>query len=462
MLLVLLAAVASSRSVHAFRAWVVALAAVLLIDPFSPLGAGFWFSFLAVAALMSVFVPRTGILPRWKNLLMAQAAVILVLLPVSAAWYGAFSAIGFVANLIAIPWVSLLVVPFVLAGVAAIGISEQLAASFWAIAGHAASLLMICLEWFAGLQGELIPVGNANLLVTCLALAGSFLLLTPRRGPLWIYGFFLLSPLFMPRENPVGTGELEVEILDVGQGTAVVASTPRHSLLYDSGPGDGAEFNRVAGAIAPALKRLQGAGPDRVVISHADLDHAGGLRSILDRYPHALYLVNHPDDSGRGGCRIPMQWSWDGWTWRVLHPSPGLPYYGNDSSCVISIRSGNNGLLLSGDISETVESRLLIEGLSTHPVLLVPHHGSTTSSSRPFIDRTAPSVAIATASLGNRFGFPREVIRERYSSAGVTFWSTGECGALRLRLSPGGQVHASSARRSRERIWRWPAGRHCP
>ena len=462
MLLVLMAAIASSRSIHALRAWVMALAGTLLIDPFAPLGAGFWFSFLAVAALMAAFVPRTGILPWWKNLLMAQAAVMLVLLPVSAAWYGAFSAIGFIANLIAIPWISFLVVPFVLAGVATVGISSGLAAGVWAIAGHAAGLLMICLEWLAGLQGELIPVDNGNLPLACLAIAGSFLLLAPRRFPLRVYGYFLLSPLVLPKNNPIEQGELEMDILDVGQGTAIIVSTTRHSLLYDSGPGDGAEFNRVADTIVPALRRQHGSGPDRVIISHADLDHAGGLRALLDRYPRARYLVNHPDSSGRNGCHIPMNWTWDGWAFRVIHPSQALPYYGNDSSCVISIQSGRTGVLLSGDISETVENRLVLDGLTQHRVLLVPHHASNTSSSGTFIGQAAPFYAIATASLGNRFGFPRKEVLERYDAAGVTFWWTGECGAIRLQLSPSGGVQVSSARRTEKRIWRWPAGRHCP
>jgi competence protein ComEC len=355
-----------------------------------------------------------------------------------------------------------LVVPFLLARVAAVGISEKLAAGASFIAGHAAGFLMVCLEWLADLQGELNPVDSSTLPLACLAIAGSFLLLTPHQFPLRVYGYFLLSPLFLPKSNPVAPGELEVDILDVGQGTAVLASTTGHSLLYDSGPGDGAEFNRVSDTLVPALRRLHGTGPDRVVISHADLDHAGGLRALLDRYPRAIYLVNHPDNSGRNGCRIPLNWSWDGWAFRVIHPSPALPYYGNDSSCVISIQSGNTGVLLSGDISKTVENRLVLDGLSQHRVLLVPHHASNTSSSRDLIGQAAPSFAIATAGLGNRFGFPRDEVLDRYETAGVTFWWTGECGALRLRLNETGRVQASSARRSQKRIWRWPAGRHCP
>jgi competence protein ComEC len=239
----------------------------------------------------------------------------------------------------------------------------------------------------------------------------------------------------------------------------VIVSTSEHSLLYDTGPGDGRGRDMVGSTVAPALDHLGSDVPDRVVVSHADLDHAGGLRSILDRHPGALYSANHPDQPG---CTTPLQWQWQNVKFKTLHPGPALPYRGNDSSCVISVRSKGIGILLSGDISAVVEHRLLMEGLTQHPVLLVPHHGSLTSSSAAFIRRVQPRIAIATASLGNRFDFPREEIRQRYLDNGVEFWSSGECGALRLLLKSNGEVRAESARRQRNRIWRWPAADHCP
>jgi competence protein ComEC len=157
-----------------------------------------------------------------------------------------------------------------------------------------------------------------------------------------------------------------------------------------------------------------------------------------------------------------MQWAWPGVEFETLHPSPGLPYLGNDSSCVISVSSAGGRLLLSGDISKLVESRLITEGLTAHRVLLVPHHGSKSSSSAPFIKQLRPEVAISTASLGNRFGFPRPEIRQRYLSLDTRFWSTGDCGALRLVLHLDGSLKVSSARRERNRIWRWAAAENCP
>ena len=129
---------------------------------------------------------------------------------------------------------------------------------------------------------------------------------------------------------------------------------------------------------------------------------------------------------------------------------------------MISVRVEDTGLLLSGDISSQVENRLVAAGLKPHTALLVPHHGSGTSSSELFLDQVTPDIAIVTAGIGNRFGFPREHIRRRYQDSGVKFWETGGCGAIRMALLPGGKVHAVSARRQRLHLWRWPAAENCP
>ena len=134
----------------------------------------------------------------------------------------------------------------------------------------------------------------------------------------------------------------------------------------------------------------------------------------------------------------------------------------NNSSCVLSVTGPGGGILFTGDISRVVEERLRTTNLKPHRMVFVPHHGSKTSSSTEFIAAVVPELAIATTGLGNRFGFPREEIRQRYISAGSRFWSTGECGAVRVHLSADGLIDAKSARRTRNKIWRWPAAPECP
>jgi len=463
MLLVAMTAVSASRSIHPGRAWLLALAAVLLLDPFAPMGAGFWFSFLAVGVLLWTFVPRPGHYRWWKSLLMAQGAVMLSLMPVSAAWFQAASAVGLIANLVAIPMVSFLIVPPVLAGLAALAVSPQLAGLAWSVAGFTAGLLLQFLEFMATIQSELVVLNARSLTGTLLAIAGAGLLLLPRGLPGRWSGLFLLAPLVLPPSDSPAEGAMEVEVLDAGQGTAVLLRTGAHMLLYDSGPGDGRGRDMVPTVVVPAVNRGGRRSPDRIIISHGDLDHAGGLESLLKRYPQALFYGNlpHPVD-GVAACQAPLAWRWHDNAFTVLHPSAGLPYQGNDSSCVLQVEQGGWRILFGGDISTTIETRLLFEGLDRSRLLVVPHHGSRTSSSRAFVGAVAPDIAVATAALGNRFGFPKAEIRQRYEDLGAVFWSTGECGALRIATGPEGRMTATSARLSRPAIWRWPAAAGCP
>jgi len=463
MLLTAMLAVLFARSIHPFRAWLTSLTIIVLADPFAPANAGFWFSFIAVAALLAVFLPRTGALKHIQTALIAQAAVILVLLPVSVALFYSFSPAAFIANIFAIPWVSLVVVPPVLGGLVVALFSESAAGVLWTFAGEASSLLFRFLEGVDAIQGNLPTLAPPSRPQVLLALLGAMLLLLPRGLPYRWMGAFLLVPLFILPGDRTRPGELEMEILDVGQGTAVVLNSGHRTLLYDSGPGRGEGNDLVASVITPALAARGVNTLSHVVISHGDMDHAGGLESLIQRYGHASYRGNlaepHPLISP---CVWPAKWAWPEVSFEVLHPTPGLPYLGNDSSCVISVKAGDQQILLSGDVSSLVEDRLLLGGIQRHKVLLVPHHGSKSSSGEAFVHQLAPEVAIATASLGNRFGFPRPEIRQRYSSRGTQFLSTGDCGAIRLTLQADGKLRASSARREKNRVWRWPAAGNCP
>jgi competence protein ComEC len=323
--------------------------------------------------------------------------------------------------------------------------------------------LFLFLELIDAIQGELIALAPPSFIQVLLAFSGAALLLLPRGVPYRWMGAFLLVPLFIPPGARTEPGELELEILDVGQGTAVLLNSGSRTLLYDSGPGNGSEYDLVDSVIAPALAVRGSRTLGQVVISHSDLDHAGGMKSLLLKYGFASYRGNLANPHPRiSPCVVTEEWSWPAVSFEVLHPTPRLRYLGNDSSCVISVKSGKNQILLSGDISSRIENRLLLEGVSHHTILLVPHHGSNSSSSAEFIGRIDADVAVATAGLGNRFGFPRPETRQRYDSHGTLFLSTGDCGAIRFKLKSDGNLDTSSARREKNRIWRWPAAGNCP
>jgi competence protein ComEC len=463
MLAVAALALAFNRAVHPARVWVLALAVVLVVDPLAPLGSGSWFSFLAVAVLLTIFVPRNGRISWWKTALLAQAGVMVTMLPVTVFWFQSFSPVGFLANLGAIPWVSLVVVPLTLAGVALLPVSMTVAGLLLNLAGEASSVLFLYLEFLSGLQGPVPVLPAPGILTVVLAMLGGMLLLFPAGVPgRWI-GIFLILPLFLPPGPRTESGSLLIEALDAGMGMAVLLSTENHTLLYDSGPGDGQEQNLVNSVITPALAGMSRHAPEQVIISHGDLDHAGGLASLIKHYPTAELFANLPAQPGNiEPCHSGLAWHHDGFQFQVLHPSTALPYLGNDSSCVLSVRGAGANALFTGDISSAIENRLSASMLAPHRILFVPHHGSKTSSSTEFISTVRPGASIATASLGNRFGFPRDKIRQRYIDADSNFWSTGECGAVRILLTADGTIHAESARRKRNRIWRWPAAPECP
>lgn len=463
MLATAMSAVLLSRSIHPFRAWVLSMAIIALVDPFSLLQPGFWYSYLAVASLLLVFIPRTGNFNFLQSALAGQGAVIIVLVPVSALVFNSFSGSAFFANLLAIPWVSLLVVPLVLSGLVVSLFSVAGAGVPWRLAGDASGILFRFLETVDDLQGELIILSPPGGLQVLLALLGAFVLLLPRGVPWRWMAVFLLIPLFARPGPRTGEHVLEIEILDAGQGTAVVLNAGGRTLLYDTGPGDGEGFDLVNSVIEPALAMRGPESLEQIIISHGDMDHAGGLGSLIDSHRQASFMGNFAAPAaGVTPCVVPATWSWPGVSFEVLHPAPGLPYLGNDSSCVLSVQAGRHSALLTGDISRQVENRLLQENVSRHAFLLVPHHGSKSSSSNGFIRQVDPDLAVATASLGNRFGFPRADTRGRYEFRGTRFLSTGECGAIRLRLFPDGGMEARSARRVKNRAWRWPAAGNCP
>jgi len=463
MLAVGVSALLARRAIHPGQAILTALALILMFDPLTVLSAGFWLSFSAVGVLLLLSSHRIrenrG---RLRQMLQTQAGIMLVLLPMSAWWFQSASLCGLIANLWAIPFVTVILVPLIFLGLIFMPVSGVVSLLAFSAAGASAGFLLEILGWFGKVPFASLTLSQPTLLILLLATLGALLLLLPRGVRHRWLGMLLLLPLF-GQDQPPDEGQVRLDVLDVGQGTAVLVNSRRHLLLYDSGPGNGRDFDLVDSIIRPAVRRSGHGSPDRIVISHADLDHAGGLRNLRQRYPAAAVYGSFPGmRPGIGRCDDSLEWKWDGISFQVLHPSPWLPYLGNDSSCVVGVSMGQISLLLPGDIALAAEQRLSRRQLAKTDILLVPHHGSGSSSSTEFLRAIRPKFAIATAGLGNRFGFPRPEVVQRYRNAGIPFWSTDACGALRLLLSAGGNIEASSARRSRPAPWRWPAGEACP
>jgi len=448
------------------QAWLVAMALVLISDPFAPLRAGFWFSFCCVAVLMMLFVPRHGTISAWRRVVLAQAGISLVMAPLGMYWFQQASLPGLVANLVAIPVVSLLVVPLILLALPLLWLPGPLAFYLLNAAGHVSAWLLLFLDFLGRLQPVVLSATRTpGLLSVTIAMLGAAFLMLPRGFPGRYLGLLLVLPLLWPAGPGMDAGQTRVDMLDVGQGLAVLLTTQGFQLLYDTGPGNGRSdedgWDLVDSTIKPMITAT-GSGPGVVITSHADLDHAGGLLRLLSTYRDARFIGSFAERrAGIEPCIAPRKWVDDQLTLSILHPSSGLPYLGNRSSCVLSVRGPGFSVLLGGDIDEAVERRLTSQGLAQHSVLVAPHHGSSSSSSRVLIDAVQPMLALVSAAADNRYAFPHGEVLASYAKAGVPVLNTAHCGGLRVISDDGVGIEVQFARQARKAIWRYTAAEDC-
>ncbi len=412
----------------------IAALAMLLVDPLSVLAAGFWLSFMGVAWLMWC-LPDAGMRPL-RAFLSAQAVATVGLLPLSVSLFGQASLAGPFANLLAVPWWSLVVVPLALAGTGLDSLLEGAGTGLWRLSAWCFDLAWPLFEGLgrSPLAMRWIPESDAWALL--LALLGAFWMLLPRAVPGRALALLLWLPLLWPARSPPAPGQAEMHVLDVGQGLAVLVRTARHDLLYDMGPAVPEGYDAGERIVVPALHALGVSRLDMAMVSHADLDHAGGLAAVARGFPLADLRAPEGADVGAGRpCIAGDQWSWDGVRFEVLHPTPFFPYLGNASSCVLRIEAGSVALL-TGDIDEVIEERLLarMPGSLRADVVLVPHHGSGGSSTPAFVAATGASRAVVSSGHGNRFGHPRPAVVGRWASSGAEVHDTAREGSLRIRL----------------------------
>ena len=456
MLAVLLLATIAGRVLRPLSGLSLALLAVLLLDPSSVLSYGFWLSFGAVAMLVYALALRLAApfaVVRWGR---AQWAVAIGLLPLVLLFFGRASLIAPAVNLVLVPLFGL-VLPAVLfsAGLALTGDWG------WALAPVAVLLDLgfRVLEGIGGWDLAGVTLSARPAWGWLAAGAGVLLLLAPRGVPARWLGLLLLLPLAVVRPPAPRPGEAAVTMLDVGQGLAMVVRTATHTLVYDTGPGWSSGFNTGEAVVGPYLKYLGVAVVDLAVVSHADQDHAGGLKGLLTALPVHRIISGEPgeiDAAGATPCRAGDAWRWDGVRFRVLHPQGGGET-GNDASCVLRIDTDGGSLLLTGDIEAGVEADLAARlGADLHAdVLVAAHHGSDSSSTQVFLKAVAPSWIWFSAGFGNRFGFPNIAVVARARDLGSATANTATDGAVRLTLPrrPGALVPLRE-RQAAPRLWR--------
>ncbi|MFY2764781.1 DNA internalization-related competence protein ComEC/Rec2 [Arenimonas sp. MALMAid1274] len=433
-----------------------ALLGVLLIDPLAVLAPGFWLSFLGVAWLVWCLPPdpRAGVM---RPFLHAQGVAMIGLLPLTVWFFSQASLPGPLVNLVGIPWISLVVVPLCLLGIAVSPLSDAGASLLWQGAGETMQWLWWLLEEVAAWPAALVWLPEPSLWAVVLALAGAFWLLLPRGVPGKALALLLWLPLLYPRPDVPAEGDVDLLMLDVGQGLSLLVQTRHHSLLYDAGPAIPRGLDLGEAVVVPALRARGLSRLDRLLLSHGDNDHAGGADAVAAAFaPDQVLAAPGWARPGMRACEAGQQWQWDGVHFTVLHPPRYFPYQRNDSSCVLRIDAGGGSVLLAGDIGRHVEARLarLPASQVRADVLLVPHHGSDTSSSLGFLAAVRPSLGLLAVGHDNRFGLPKARVLDRYARYGVSLHDSAGSGAISVRLSAAGRPRVQGLRQAQPRYWR--------
>jgi len=424
---------------------------VLILEPLASLQPGFWLSFAAVAVLGLTFGGRLGRWSAWQAWTRPQWLIAIGLFPVLLVLGLPISLSAPLANLFAVPWISLVVLPLALLGTALLAVPFVGAGLLW-LAGGALDGLFNALALLAGQLPAWIPA-EVPMGYWLVSLVGAVLLLLPKGVPIRLLGWpMLLLAVFPPRE-PVPHGQVDVLQLDVGQGLALILRTRHHTLLYDAGPRSGA-VDLGARVVLPSLKRLGVDALDMMLLSHADADHAGGAAAVARGLPIKRVVGGEteglPALLDTQPCISGEQWAWDGVSFELWQWPDAVD--GNPKSCVLHVQANGERLLLTGDIDRAAEQAFLASALAVPTDWLqAPHHGSRSSSSWPFLQRLAPKSVLISRGRGNAFGHPHPQVVERYQALGTQVYDSAEQGAVRLRL---GAFAPPIVARSQRRFWR--------
>ncbi|MDP3562264.1 MAG: DNA internalization-related competence protein ComEC/Rec2 [Legionellaceae bacterium] len=428
-----------------WQAWRYALLIVLIFEAHAVLMPGFYLSFMAVAILI-VMNQRLHVEGVRKTLCM-QLACLLGLMPLTLFWFSYGAINGFFANLIAIPWVGFVIVPLSLI-TTLIGQWFSIPWIVWALR-QATLLLLYFLQWIDSFAGINLTTTYSQIISPlALIIAMCVGLLMPLRQYRIIIILLLIVGVF-PRHEQINLGEARIDILDVGQGLAVVIRTAAHRMIYDTGMQfyQGNDMGKMV--IIPYLSTLGIRQLDKVVISHPDLDHRGGLKSLMEKYVVKELIVDNPKVYKHArSCHDYPDWTWEGISFHFFPIKTGQNSK-NNTSCVLQIKNKTSELLLTGDIEKPAETYLAdtySQQLKSE-VIVVPHHGSKTSSTLSFLSHVAPHYAIVSYGFDNRYHFPHRSVIEIYKRKNILVYNTVDCGMVTVMMKSKGHINKPSCYR---------------
>jgi competence protein ComEC len=444
------------RDIQVGHALGLALIGVLLIDPFAPLAVGAWLSFGAVAILVLALSGRLKRMGAGQSFVRAQLAITIGLLPMLLAAFGTMSLVSPFANAVAIPAFTFLVVPLVLLGALFAVVTPVLGALPLTLATGVLELLWRPLEWLASQPFALwyFPLPHPfSLFAMCV---GGIVCVLPLIWPIRLLGLACSAHLFFVSAATPARGDFEIAVLDVGQGLSVVVRTERHTLVYDTGPAFQSGRDAASLAVLPYLRARGVRSIDMLMVSHGDLDHRGGLESLFEGSRVGRAVLGPSVEASIPNaerCERGDTWVWDEVRFEVLHPADAFAATDNDSSCVLRIESVAGSTLLTGDIEASGEGQMVRAGVAVTDIVVMPHHGSRTSSTESFVAALAPKVAIASVGYRNRWGLPKADVLERWRQHGARIYTTERSGAIEILIARERPLLVREHREWHRRYW---------
>ena len=460
MIAVLMYGLVVNRLFKTIDLWFIALLLVLILDPFSVLAPGFWLSFGAVALILYGMGGRVAPSGLWWRIARLHVVVAIGLTPVLLMIFGQNPIVGPVANVLAVPWVSVVAAPLALTGTALCFVWERAGIALLDLALKNLEGLWVYLQYLSELDYatwvRAVPVpwiGGA-------AFIGVLIVLAPRGIPARWLGLVWLLPLLVTPPPRPKEGELWFTLLDVGQGLSAVVQTRDRTLVYDTGPRFNERFDAGRAVLVPYLRQHGIGHVDTLVISHGDSDHTGGLGSLLAEVSVGRILANGPIGGRRVSvCRDGQRWRWGDANFSVLHPALDAKGSDNNRSCILKVSLGDRSVLLPGDIEAEAEHELLKQHRRSlkADILVAPHHGSKTSSTASFIDAVAPDYVLFAAGYRNRYRFPAAAVLRAYRAGGAIPLLSAEEGAIRFGFGPGARYAPEFYRKETRQFWRTDA-----
>lgn len=482
MLSVFMLALITKRFQSPLTIFFLAMTLVLLLDPLAATSGGFYLSFTAlVLVVLSIryFIPRVKpvkiklmpgtsgrILNYGFDLLLTQLVLLAGLLPVVLVFFNQTSIIGILVNLIAIPITSFVIMPWVLITNLLIFISPTISElSLIGLAGFI-DWLYTGLTLANAIPLAIITIPSPSKIAILSAILAIPILIWWIRPYNYLLALIMLLPCLVPSTEKIPHGEFRVHFIDVGQGLAVHLQTASHNLLYDTGTSFSSGNDIGELVLTPYLRELGIDKLDALLISHKDKDHSGGMRGVINNIQVDKLMLDFPYKQNNQRtpdlilpCHKGIDWQWDGVKFTIIHPLPkAKSRKTNDLSCVLLVESGENSLLLTGDITTVSEKLLAIN----HPKLQVdllqaPHHGSKTSSSYPWLKQIAPKYAVFAAGYRNPFYHPHPTILENYELLNIEKFTTWRTGRVSFHVNNHNITHKDSYRKSRQRYWHYQA-----